>query len=245
MIALVATVFVAALVGGAHCAGMCGPLAAFCAGSSPGSRTFGIGSYQLGRLVSYAVLGAIAGAAGHAFDLAGALAGWERPAAIVAGSLMVAWGVVAFLVSLDVRVPGAAKIASRLGAPFKRVVARISHLSPATRGAGIGLVTGCLPCGWLYAFVLVAAGTGSAISGVAVMAAFWLGTAPWLVGVAAGWGLLTRPLRRFVPAAAAVLLIVLGVYSVVHRGAVSFETARNAAAATHVDDAGDAEPVCH
>src|SRR5690606_18807129 len=60
-----------------------------------------------------------------------------------------------------------------------------SGTSSLGRAALLGVSTGLLPCGWLYAFALSAAATGSARDGALVMAAFWLGSVPALVGVGA------------------------------------------------------------
>jgi len=58
---------------------------------------------------------------------------------------------------------------------------------PARRRAlGMGVLSVLLPCGWLYAFVAVAAGTGSPFVGAAVMTAFWIGTVPALMVVGLG-----------------------------------------------------------
>ena len=85
------------------------------------------------------------------------------------------------------------------------------------RALVIGLLTGCLPCGWLYAFVVTAAGTGTATAGAATMAVFWLGTLPAMVSLALGVRALAGPLRRHVPAACAVALILVGLFAVAGR----------------------------
>ena len=72
------------------------------------------------------------------------------------------------------------------------------------------MLTGFLPCGWLWAFVVAAAGTGSALGGALVMAVFWLGTVPAMTGVLALGGPAAIWLRRRMPAVTAIALIVLG-----------------------------------
>ena len=85
------------------------------------------------------------------------------------------------------------------------------------RALVMGLVTGCLPCGWLYAFIVTAAGTGTAAAGAATMAVFWLGTLPAMVSLGLGVRALAGPLRRHVPAACAVALILVGLFGVAGR----------------------------
>jgi sulfite exporter TauE/SafE len=81
----------------------------------------------------------------------------------------------------------------------------------------MGLLTAILPCGWLYAFVVTAAGTGGALAGAFVMTAFWLGTLPVMVGLGVGLQALAGPLRRHLPAVSAVAIVVVGLLSVTGR----------------------------
>jgi hypothetical protein len=85
---------------------------------------------------------------------------------------------------------------------------------PEVRGLVLGLLTTLLPCGFLYGFVAIAAGTGSWAGGMAVMAVFWAGTLP----VMAGFGLVAQralgPLRRRLPVFTAVILIAFGLAAV-------------------------------
>ena len=74
----------------------------------------------------------------------------------------------------------------------------------------MGTLTGLLPCGWLWAFVVTAGGTGHPASGAAVMGAFWLGTVPAMVGLLAFAGPVLAQLRARMPAITAVVLIALG-----------------------------------
>jgi sulfite exporter TauE/SafE len=219
--ALVVGVVVSSLLGSLHCAGMCGPLVAiYAAGPSREAplarRLLAHASYSLGRLSAYAVLGALSGAAGATLDRAGALAGVARTAAIVSGSLIVIWGAAALLAARGVRV-------GRLEAPapMKRALAAVMRAvaprPPAVRAVILGIASGLLPCGWLWAFVVTAAGTGSPYGGALVMAAFWAGTLPVMLAVGETVRAAAGPLARHVPAACAVLLVVLGLWTVVGR----------------------------
>lgn len=220
--ALLVTVLVASLVGSLHCVGMCGPFVAFYAGGdgSRGIRRLAShGVYSAGRLVAYLILGAAAGAIGAALDLAGSLAGFQRIAAVAAGAIMVAWGVLALLRIRGVRLFPSAAGATLGGRWIRNAFQAVADKPPVARAAAVGLLTGLLPCGWLWAFLVTAAGTGGALSGVAVMAAFWLGTVPALLAVGLGAQLIAAPLRRHVPAATAVLLVALGIFAIASRPA--------------------------
>ena len=74
----------------------------------------------------------------------------------------------------------------------------------------MGTLTGLLPCGWLWAFVITAGGSGHVASGAAVMAAFWLGTVPAMVGVLGVLGPALGRLRARMPAITAIALIAVG-----------------------------------
>jgi hypothetical protein len=87
-------------------------------------------------------------------------------------------------------------------------------LRPLPRALTIGLLTALLPCGWLYAFAIIAAGAGTALGGAAVMAAFWLGTVPILVSLGVGVQALTGTLGRRIPLVTAILIVLLGLYTV-------------------------------
>jgi sulfite exporter TauE/SafE len=119
--------------------------------------------------------------------------------------------------------------------------AHIGDRPPVVRATVVGLLSGVLPCGWLWAFVVTAAGTGHALTGAAVMAAFWAGTVPALVAVGLGSQLVGGRLRRHVPAVTAVLLVVLGVVALVGRpasvdAAISDREAADANTTAHPSD---------
>jgi hypothetical protein len=217
MTPLLTTVLIASLAGSLHCAGMCGPFVAFYAGgdaSRGARRLLSHAAYSAGRLVAYAALGLAAGEIGAVLDLAGSLAGFQRVAAVAAGAVMIAWGGLALLRLRGVRVlPIRAGSATWLQRAFRVVADR----PPVLRAAAVGLLSGLLPCGWLWAFLVAAAGTGSALHGAAVLGAFWLGTVPALVAVGLGAQLVAAPLRRHVPAVIAVLLVALGIFAIVSR----------------------------
>jgi len=220
--ALLLTVFIASVVGSLHCIGMCGPFVAFYSGadSSGGARRLlSHAAYSGGRLCTYAVLGIAAGAVGAAVDVAGSLAGLQRIAAFGAGITMILWGVLALLQVRGFRIFKHPAGGGRVALAFRRGFSLVGDKPPIVRAGMVGLLSGFLPCGWLWAFVVTAAGTGSALTGAAVMAAFWAGTVPALLAVGLGAQLVSAPLRRHAPAITAVLLVCLGLYAILGRPA--------------------------
>ncbi|MBX3448450.1 MAG: sulfite exporter TauE/SafE family protein [Planctomycetaceae bacterium] len=203
------TITGASLMGSLHCAGMCGPFVLLATGGHA-SRANLLG-YHLGRGLSYGLLGGLAGFLGAGLD-AGALslAGWQRAAGLLAGIGMLIAGLLAIgqwmgWFNRFATVP--VGVTKWLGPVYKRLVG----LPPLLRAFSIGSVAACLPCGWLYAFVLTAAGLGSPLAGAVTMLAFWVGTVPILTGVSGGWNWLPARWRLAYPAIAAVLMCLLGI----------------------------------
>lgn len=249
---LLGAVFVASLLGSAHCAGMCGAFVAFSVVEppKPTPRWRLHMAYNLGRLTTYAVLGAIAGGVGAAVDLGGSMIGVQRAAAVLAGSMMVVFGVIAVLRHLGVHIPRRALPSGlvRLATAAHR---RALNLSPITRALVVGLLTTLLPCGWLYAFVITSSATAHPALGALSMAAFWGGTLPVMVSLGAGLSVLAGPLKRHVPLATSVLLVVIGLATVVGRVAMpAIDTAALARPATlseaarNLDNAEEVCPLC-
>jgi uncharacterized protein len=210
-------ILAASVVGSPHCAGMCGAFA-YLAAPGPHPPRAAAPLYHGARLAGYLVLGVLAGALGASLDRLGALAGVGRAAAIVAGVVMILWGLAAVLRALGVRVPGLPSLPVTSG-PWAAVLRRAQAIGPLRRAALLGALSAMLPCGWLWVFVASAASTGSPLLGAAQMAVFWLGTLPAFAAL----GLLAQgaagALRRYLPAVTGVVLIVFGGYTVLHRGA--------------------------
>lgn len=224
MLALITTVFVASLLGSLHCAGMCGAFVAFAVGlddpDATRQRTRLHTAYNLGRLTTYAALGAIAGALGSALDLAGSMVGVSRVAAMIAGATLIVFGGTHLLRALGVRIAPARPprfLQNSLRGAHRAAMA----MPPVRRAVVIGLMTTLLPCGWLYAFVAVSAGTGSAAYGALTMAVFWMGTLPILVGVGAGVRALSGPLAAKLPVLLPLLVIAAGLFTIFSRLGVS------------------------
>ncbi|MBI5865449.1 MAG: sulfite exporter TauE/SafE family protein [Planctomycetes bacterium] len=229
MLTLVLTVLTASLLGSLHCAGMCGPFVALavggCGEASPqvtASRRLLPGrfanhvAYHCGRLFTYLVFGLIAGLVGAALNLGGSLVGIQRAAAVLAGVMMVVMGGVALA-----RLGGWSGLRWRAPIGLEKLLAsahqRIAALPAWPRAGAFGLLTTLLPCGWLYAFVITASGTGSPALAALTMAVFWVGTLPVLVTLGAGLQALTGSLRRRIPLITSLALIVVGLLTVFGR----------------------------
>ena len=219
---LLLAVLGASLLGSVHCAAMCGGFVCLYAGTGApqhGRRDAEFmphAAYNAGRLVSYITLGVIAGSIGQGVNELGSLVQVSRLAAIVAGALMVLWGSSTLLAALGARTP-------RFGVPdvvqatFGGVLVRLRASSAVVRGGATGLLTTLIPCGWLYAFVATAGGTGKVGDAVLVMTFFWLGTLPMMAAVGAGAQRAFGSFRRRLPLVAAGVAVALGLLSMAGR----------------------------
>ena len=220
--ALIAAIFLASVLGSFHCAGMCGAFLAV----AIGDRTAGWqraatlqAVYHLGRLTSYVALGAAAGAAGRLMNLAGALAGIRPIAAALAGAAMIAFGAITLLRARgwQIKHMGLPQSWLNLMQQGHRVA---MDRPPMIRALSIGLLTTLLPCGWLYAFVVTAAGTGTPLRGALAMAAFWAGTLPALIAVGAGIRGVLGSLGRRLPTLTVIALVAAGLFTLTGRAAL-------------------------
>ncbi len=220
MMTLLGTVFLASLAGSLHCAGMCGGLVVFYSGTDAtkgAQRLIAHGVYNTGRLVGYLLLGAAAGAIGGVINLAGSLAGLQRIAMPIAGAMMILWGLGAIAQIRGVKFFKSTGGSGKFSQMVRRAFGVVARRPPAIRAAAVGLLSALLPCGWLWAFVITAAGTASPQGGLAVMAAFWAGTVPILLAIGFGAQAMALPFRRHAPMMTAILLVVIGVVAIVRR----------------------------
>ncbi len=194
------------LLGGVgHCLGMCSPFVLFVsrryAAPGGGRRAALVAQawYTGGRIVTYAVLGAAAGALGGVVEWAGALVGLQRAAMALAGGVLVAWAFAALsdLARLDAG-----------GTLFGRVAGRLKGRAPG-HPLAVGLLLGLLPCGFLYSAVVASVSRGSALQGAAALALFGLGTAPTLLGVSVADAFIA-PRRVFLNRLAQVFILLMG-----------------------------------
>jgi sulfite exporter TauE/SafE len=223
-------ILVASLLGSLHCAGMCGPFAAFATFKDARRGPWFLQAlYHGGRLAAYVALGAIAGGLGGTLDVGASLLGLGRVAGALTGVLLVTLGLRRVLGLFGVRTPafpGTATTFRLVG----RLQARALGAAPVVRALGTGLGSALLPCGWLYAFVAVAAGAGHAATGALVMLAFWVGTVPILAVIGASVRQALARSGRWLQATTAVLVIALGVVGIIGRWNIVIPEARAAAA---------------
>jgi len=194
--------------GSVHCVGMCGPLALSLPGKHQPRWQFWAerGLYNLGRAVTYSLLGVLVGAAGQVVSLAGA----QQGLSVGIGAIMILAATVPW-VSRQVQ-----RIEQTPSAFLGRVMKPIGTLyrtGGPTAMLIVGLLNGLLPCGFVYAALATAVTTGSVAQSTVFMAGFGLGTGPAMLGVSllgrvASTQLRTR-LQRLVPIGLALVGLLL------------------------------------
>jgi sulfite exporter TauE/SafE len=218
----------ASLLGSLHCAAMCGGLVTFYSageGSASGARYSAHAAYHSLRLVAYVLLGGAAGALGSALDGFGNELGVGALGLVLAGVTLLSWAVPRLLgarsgsrlLALGRAPARRGRFVGTLATLFVGLVERVRALPPLVRAAALGLASALLPCGWLYAFVVLAASTGSAVAGAGILAAFWLGTVPALLGLGIGIGRLSGRLRAHLPRLSVSLVLLVCVFNIITR----------------------------
>lgn len=177
---LATTALLMGLVGGPHCIAMCG---AACAGigRAAGVRsTSAMWTFQLGRVLGYASLGALAAASMQGLGWLTVQSSALRP---VWSMFHVGMVVLGLLLMWKAQQPVWMELAGKkLWVSVRGTVSNKGAVAPLL----IGAVWTFLPCGLLYSALLVAALAGGALEGALVMALFAMGTSvsmmlgPWL-----------------------------------------------------------------
>jgi hypothetical protein len=186
------TAFLAGLLGGAHCVGMCGGIVAAMSFQSGGRKqpiSFHLG-YNLGRIASYTLAGALAGLIGSAAFLSDTLLPVQTTLYILAQVILILMGL--YLAGLSRAVLWLEKAGSGLWNRLQPLFGKLLPIRDFPGAVVAGAVWGWLPCGLVYSVLVTALASGRAASGALLMLAFGLGTLPNLLAM--GWA--AEHLRR-------------------------------------------------
>ena len=192
--------FVVGLLTSLHCVAMCGGinLAQSAASAQAGRRVSASNiQYNLGRLVSYTIVGGIIGAIGSVFKLSNAA---QATIQLVAAIFMV-------LMALNLLdIGGLRGVGPTLPAGLRtKLMGKVSRSS-----LYLGLLNGLMPCGPLQAMQLYALSTGSWHMGALSMFCFCLGTVPLMLGFGLVSGKLNKRFARPMRVASGALVLLMG-----------------------------------
>ncbi len=173
----------AGLLGGVHCVGMCGGIVAAFSFRADGSRPpFRLHlAYNLGRVTSYVIFGALAGALGASLKLADFVP-MQTALFVLAQAVMILLGL--YLAGFNQWVLVFERAGGVLWRKVKPLFQKLLPVNTVPQGVLAGMAWGWLPCGLVYSVLVSALAAGSATSGAALMLAFGLGTLPNLLGMA-------------------------------------------------------------
>lgn len=211
--------FIVGLLGGVHCIGMCGGIvSALTFGLPEKSRGSVISqlpfqlAYNLGRLISYVIAGAIMGGLG--LLLAGML-----PMQMAQQALLMLAGI--FMVLLGLYLAGWWMVLNRVerlgGVLWRRLEPMARKLMPVhspTQAFAIGMLWGWVPCGLVYTMLINAVSSGGALQGAGLMFAFALGTLPNLLAIGLLAGAAARLARsQTARKVAGITVMLFGIYT--------------------------------
>ena len=207
-------------VGFGHCIGMCGPIVVSLSLNSKESHlVFRHLLYNAGRVITYGILGGLAGTLGSFTILASSILSLQKGVLIFAGTLILLMGL-----AMGGWLPFGNFFGSGgSSSVFSKWFQRFSAAKSSVCFLLLGLLLGLLPCGPVYTALIASARAGmnaqttpeAWVSGMGLMLAFGIGTvAPLLlVGKLAGLGLMkSRPLIYKI---SSVLMVLVGVYFII------------------------------
>ncbi len=196
--------FVIGLLTSVHCISMCGGInltQSTMAAKSNRSITKSNLAYNAGRVISYTVIGGIAGGIGRAVSFSGTLRG---AVTLIVGIIMIIMALSMLGVFRPLR-----RLPLHLPVGLYRKL--IGHAAKGSSFA-IGLLNGLMPCGPLQSMQIYALSTGSVMKGAVSMLLFSLGTVPLTLGLGLFSGRLNRKKTEIMLTVSALLIFVMGVH---------------------------------
>ncbi|MCB9235474.1 MAG: sulfite exporter TauE/SafE family protein [Bacteroidia bacterium] len=187
------TAFTIGLFGSLHCVGMCGPIAFALPGKGMGKLPYLWGRllYNLGRIVTYSLLGgivALLGVGASMFHL-------QQSLSLGLGVLVLLWAIREFG---QFKLPFQIGVLDKFTAWIRRGFGRYFSRATLDSMFMIGLLNGLLPCGFVYMGLMNAAMSDEVWQGMAAMALFGAGTFPLMFAMAFGARFVTVKMRTFI-----------------------------------------------
>lgn len=203
--------FLLGFLGSFHCIGMCGPIALALPlpADSWVAKVQGSLLYNIGRALTYSVLGLLFGLLGKGFSLFG----WQQIISIAVGLLLIGSVVLPARYFAAFRRSSVGRVL-----PLERVKVAISNLFLQKSYFSlfrIGLLNGLLPCGLVYVGIAGAVASGTPLNGAVFMAVFGLGTLPAMLAMSLGGSMVSLKWRNKIRQALPMLTVLLGLLFIV------------------------------
>ena len=203
--AILFSALILGLMGSFHCAGMCGPIAIALPlhGNTVPQKIFGGTLYNLGRTITYGIMGAVFGLLGQGLHLLG----FQQKISVLMGAIMI----------ISVLFPALFKNQYNMGKSWfsvvgklKKTIAKMFAIRSFQSLFFIGMLNGLLPCGLVYMAIAGAIGTGGVVQGSLYMILFGLGTIPMLLGISLAGNVLSLTVRKKINKLIPVLVVIVG-----------------------------------
>jgi sulfite exporter TauE/SafE len=205
--------FLVGLLGGTHCVGMCGGIVGALSLGGPARWSMHL-AYNAGRILSYGVAGALAGALGAASLALDGPAPVRLALYLLANLMLVALGL--YLLGVTRALAFTERAGQHLWRHIQPLTRRFVPAKTVAQAFPLGVLWGWLPCGLVYSALTTALGAGSSGRGALLMLAFGLGTLPnlLLAGIllARVSEFVRRPLVRI---ASGLLVLGFGIYGLI------------------------------
>ncbi len=209
------TAFLLGLLGGTHCLGMCGGIAATVSLGAPGGRRAPalLLGYNLGRICSYAVAGAIIGSLSWLLRNQPVLLGMR----LFAGLMLIAMGL--YVAQWWQGLTHIERAGAHLWRRLQPLASRLLPVRSLGQALSLGLLWGWLPCGLVYSTLIWASAAADWQLSAQLMTAFGLGTLPSMLLT----GLLAQQLRqllqqRLTRSLSGGLIVIFGLYTIPWQG---------------------------
>jgi sulfite exporter TauE/SafE len=198
--------FAIGLVGSFHCVGMCGPIALALPVVFESNVKLFLSRllYNLGRVITYAMFGAVLGL----FSNRIVVIGLQQYTSIVIGILIVLYVITPRKYKAKL---SSTKIYSSINNSIKRGFNKVTQNKSTSSFLLIGIINGFLPCGLVYVALAGAINTGGILSGAAFMALFGLGTLPVMFITSVAGKYINVGVRRKINKLVPVFAFILGV----------------------------------
>lgn len=196
--------FLIGVFGSFHCIGMCGPIALALPVQKNSRLNLIVGRvlYNIGRAITYAIIGLLFGLLGQSLSLAG----FQQSVSIVAGVLILLMVLLPSSISQKLYL---LKPAYGFTNYLKKKFGMLLKKKSTTSTFFIGLLNGFLPCGLVYIAVAGAIASGSYFDGAVYMFVFGIGTLPIMLAVSLAGNFISLSLRKRINKLIPTFMIVL------------------------------------
>ncbi len=194
-------------MGSFHCAGMCGPIAIALPlhGNTVSQKIYGGTLYNLGRTLTYGIMGTVFGLLGQGIQLIG----FQQKVSVIMGTLMIISVIFPALFKNQYRMD---KSWFSFVGKLKSTIGKIFSIRSFSSLFFIGLLNGLLPCGLVYMAIAGAIGTGNVMLGTFYMVLFGLGTIPMMLSISLAGNVMSLAAREKINKLIPVLVVVVGIF---------------------------------